>query len=114
MIDATLVDYFSREKWPNMSAGKLGSSILLYAKNVVLSKNQAVTDLTTALSGLSQAEIAKIKSVLDRDQESWDSISKSRIELAVDCPSFWDSIDWKGVCGGAISSRRNPEIRLDL
>ena len=26
-------------------------------------------DLTTALSGLSQAEIAKIKSVLDRDQD---------------------------------------------
>ena len=33
------------------------------------SKVETITDLTTALSGLSQAEIAKIKSVLDRDQE---------------------------------------------
>ena len=33
------------------------------------SQVETITDLTTALSGLSQAEIAKIKSVLDRDQE---------------------------------------------
>ena len=80
MIDATLVNYFSREKWPNMSAGTLLVFYfyfdLTFLCSEILFKKTEQKDLTTALSGLSQAEIAKIKSVLDRDQESWDSIFK--------------------------------------
>ena len=52
-----------------MSAG------LVFYKKILSSvefKNKTnAKDLTTALSGLSQAEIAKIKSVLDRDQEKF-------------------------------------------
>ena len=64
------------------------------------SKVETITDLTTALSGLSQAEIAKIKSVLDRDQE-W--------RFGYSGPSFCGILKNQGD-----SSSGNPKIRLDL